>query len=128
MHKVHNPPTAIPPLSHYAQAMEVAPGLRWLVLSGQVGVSHEHETYERFEDQARAAFASIEALLADAGMALEDVVKLCFFLTSADDLAAFRRVRDEVLGEREIASTLLVVAALARPGWRIEIEAIAAKA
>ena len=128
MHKVRNPATAIPPLSRYAQAIEVAPGLRWLFLSGQVGVSHDHKTYDSFEEQARAVFASIQALLADAGMGFEDVVKMNTFLTSADDNPTFRRIRDEFIGELEMASTLLVVAGLARPGWKIEVEVIAAKA
>lgn len=128
MHKLHNPPTAVAPFGKYAQAVEAAPGLRWLFLAGQVGVTPDGKAGERFEDQARAAFANIKALLADAGMGFEDVVKTNIYLTSIGDAADYRRVRDEFMGNLTVASTLVVVAGLARPEWRIEVEAVAAKA
>src|SRR5438876_559996 len=38
MLKPINPPTIAPPFSRYSQAVEVPAGLRWLHISGQVGV------------------------------------------------------------------------------------------
>jgi enamine deaminase RidA (YjgF/YER057c/UK114 family) len=42
------------------------------------------------------------------------------------DVALFRDVRDRTLGAAKPASTLIIVAGLARPEYLVEIEAIAA--
>ena len=61
-------------------------------------------------------------------MSLADVVKITVFLTGEDDIAGFRAARDRMIGEALPASTLVVVSRLVRPEWRVEIEALAAKA
>jgi 2-iminobutanoate/2-iminopropanoate deaminase len=61
-------------------------------------------------------------------MGLDDVVKVNVFLTRPEDVPLYRTVRDEALEGRRPASTLLVVAALASPRLRVEIELIAASA
>jgi enamine deaminase RidA (YjgF/YER057c/UK114 family) len=38
-HKTRNPDTIAKPASAYSHAIEVAPGARWLQISGQVGVT-----------------------------------------------------------------------------------------
>ena len=50
------------------------------------------------------------------------------FLTRSEDIGLYREVRDRMLAGATPASTLLVVAALADPGWLVEIEAVAAAA
>ena len=50
------------------------------------------------------------------------------FLVDDNDLAAYAAVRAGYLGEARPASTLLIVQALARPAWRVEIDAVAWKA
>ena len=128
MHKTHNPPTAVAAFGKYAQAVETAKDLRWLYLAGQVGAHPDGTTAEDFEGQARAAFANIKALLEAGDMGFEDVVKLTIFLTSIGDAPVYRQVREEFMGEITVASTLILVAGLAKPEWRIEVEAVAAKA
>lgn len=128
MHKTRNPATAVAPFGNYAQAVEAAPGLRWLYISGQVGVTPDGTTQDSFEGQTRAALQNLQAILADAGMGFEDVLKLGIFVTTLEHVADYRRLRDEFFGDLRVASTLLVVAGLARPEWQIEIEAVAAKA
>jgi enamine deaminase RidA (YjgF/YER057c/UK114 family) len=49
------------------------------------------------------------------------------FVVGADELRAVREVRARVLGDHRPASTLVVVQALARPEFLIEIEAVAAR-
>jgi 2-iminobutanoate/2-iminopropanoate deaminase len=61
-------------------------------------------------------------------MSLADVVKITVFLTREDDIAGFRAARDRMIVEARPASTLVVVSQLVRPEWRVEIEALAAKA
>jgi 2-iminobutanoate/2-iminopropanoate deaminase len=123
-----NPSTIAPPGGRYTHAIEVPPGASWLVISGQVGVAVDGSTPEDVGGQTENCFRNIAAILADAGMSLADVVKITVFLTRESDIAEFRAARDRVTGEARPASTLVVVSRLVRPEWRVEIEALAAKA
>ena len=53
-------------------------------------------------------------------------MRLNTYLTDPADLRSYMAVRDRYVGEPPPASTLLVVKALARPRFKIEIEAVAA--
>ena len=128
MNRKLNPSSIAPPGGHYTHAIEVPPGARWLVVSGQVGVAPDGSTPEDIGGQTENCFRNIAAILADAGMSLADVVKITVFLTREDDIAGFRAARDRMIVEARPASTLVVVSQLVRPEWRVEIEALAAKA
>jgi enamine deaminase RidA (YjgF/YER057c/UK114 family) len=128
MHKRLNPPTVVKPFSRYSQGVEVPANARWLHISGQVGATADGTILKGFEAQAKQCWANIIAILAAAGMGVEDVVKANIFVTSADVVVASRKIRDEALKNAEPASTFLVVAALAHPDLVVEIEAVAAKA
>jgi 2-iminobutanoate/2-iminopropanoate deaminase len=128
MNRKLNPATIAPPGGRYTHAIEVPPGASWLVVSGQVGVAPDGGTPEDIGGQTENCFRNISAILADAGMSLADVVKITVFLTDEDDIAGFRAARDRMIGEARPASTLVVVSRLVRPEWRVEIEALAAKA
>lgn len=128
MHKPHNPPTVAKPQSAYHQAVEVAPNARWLYISGQLGIGPDGKLREGTAAQAEQAWANILNLLAAAGMRPEDIVKVTTFITNPADVGAVRTARERALGSVRPASTLLVIQALASPDYRIEIEAVAAKA
>jgi 2-iminobutanoate/2-iminopropanoate deaminase len=128
MNRKLNPSTIAPPGGRYTHAIEVPPGARWLVVSGQVGVAPDGSTPPDIGGQTENCFRNISAILADAGMSLADVVKITVFLTDEDDIAGFRAARERMTGEALPASTLVVVSRLVRPEWRVEIEALAAKA
>ena len=128
MLKPINPPTIAPPFSRYSQAIEVPAGLRWLHISGQVGVRPDGTLEQGFSAQAERAWDNLLAILAAAGMGPADVVKANVYLTRGSDLAESRRIRDAKLAGAAPASTLAVVAALANPAWLFEVEAVAAKA
>ena len=53
-------------------------------------------------------------------------VKINVSLTSRDDLGGYRVARDNALGSIQPSSTLVIVQALAGPGMKVEIEAVAA--
>ncbi len=122
-----NPGTIAKPASAYSHAIETPPGARWLHISGQVGVTPDGRTPPGCEAQAEACWTNLKAILADAGMNVDDLVKVTAYLVSRDDISIARAVRDRHLGSMRPASTMVVVAALASPAWLIEIEAIAAK-
>jgi 2-iminobutanoate/2-iminopropanoate deaminase len=128
MNRKLNPSTIAPPGGRYTHAIEVPPGARWLVVSGQVGVASDGSTPQDIGGQTENCFRNISAILAEAGMSLADVVKITVFLTDEDDIAGFRAARDRMIGEALPASTLVVISRLVRPEWRVEIEALAAKA
>jgi 2-iminobutanoate/2-iminopropanoate deaminase len=128
MNRKLNPSTIAPPGGRYTHAIEVPPGARWLVVSGQVGVAPDGSTPGDIGGQTENCFRNIGAILESAGMSLADVVKITVFLTREDDIAGFRAARDRMIVDARPASTLVVVSQLVRPEWRVEIEALAAKA
>lgn len=121
------PQNVAPPRANYSHAVEVPPGARWLVLSGQLGLRPDGSLPEAFEDEAATCFDNIGAILSAGGMTLADVVRLDTYLIDRRHLAAYMAVRDRHFGDPPPASTLLVVAGLARPEFRIEIEVIASQ-
>ncbi|MGH7073304.1 MAG: RidA family protein [Stellaceae bacterium] len=121
-----NPPTIHQPAGLYSQAVETTGPVRWLHCAGQVGVAPDGTVHDGFEAQAEQAWTNLMALLAAADMTRDNIVKVTHFLTRPADLAAYRGVVARFLGEARPASTMLVIAALARPNLLIEVEAIAA--
>ena len=126
MLKRHNPATIAPAFSDYSLGIEVPAGPRWLMVSGQVGVLPDGTLVEGAEAQIETAWSNILAVLESAAMGPGDLVKVMAYLTRAEDTGTYRAVRDRMLEGAQPASTLVVVTALASPGWLVEIEAVAA--
>ncbi len=127
MNRFRNPTTIAPPQGAYSHSVEAPAGSRTLYIAGQVGVDAKGEIGKTFRDQAENAFTNLAAVLADAGMGFEDVVKVTTFITSRDDAPALRETRSRFMGSNHPAATLLIVAGLAHPDFKIEVEMIAAK-
>lgn len=122
----HNPEDIAGPFATYSHGVEVTGPARLLFGAGQVGVRPDGTVGGDVEEQARLVWSNISAVLASAGMAITDIVQLNMLLLDRDDREAAHRVREEFLGEHRPASTLMYVAGLSRPEWRIEIDFIAA--
>jgi enamine deaminase RidA (YjgF/YER057c/UK114 family) len=73
--------------------------------------------------QTRHTLEIIRAALEKAGARMEDVVRTRMYLTHADDWETVGRVHGEFFGAIRPAATMVVVAKLLNPSWRIEIEA-----
>jgi enamine deaminase RidA (YjgF/YER057c/UK114 family) len=73
--------------------------------------------------QARRCFEIIQVALAEAGAGLDDIVRTRMYITSAQDAAAVGAVHGELLGHVRPAASMVVVAGLLDPAWRVEIEA-----
>ena len=113
------------PISHYAHAVRAEGPL--LFVSGVVPV-HEQGRLLGGDDvveQARTVFRNLGTVLAAGGASLADVVKVTVFLTDVDDRPKINPVRQEFFGRTRPASTLVEVGALAIPGAKIEVEAVA---
>jgi 2-iminobutanoate/2-iminopropanoate deaminase len=114
-------------IGFYSDAIEAAPGLRWLHTSGTPGLSAATgELPKDLEGQTRLAWENIIAALNKAGMTINDLVKVTTWLTRAGDKAAYAKVRKEILGDVKPAFMLSVVTELISPDMLVEIEAIAA--
>jgi 2-iminobutanoate/2-iminopropanoate deaminase len=117
-----------PPFAKYSHGVEVPIGSRLVFCSGQLGIDARGAVPGGVEAQARLCFASIAAILGEAGMTLEDLVRINAFVVGAEHLAGYMKVRDEFVGNRLPASTLMIVQGFARPEFKVEVEAVAARA
>lgn len=72
--------------------------------------------------QARRCFEIIADALQELGSGPADVVRTRMFITDPDDADAVGRVHGEIFGEIRPAATMVVVAALLDPRWKVEIE------
>ncbi len=61
-------------------------------------------------------------------MTVRDLVKVTQYLLRAEDIAAYAAVRTRFLADARPASMLVVVPALVRPEFLLEVEIVAAKA
>ena len=73
--------------------------------------------------QARRCFTIIEEALAETGASLDDVVRTRMYITAVAEAEAVGAVHGELLGHVRPAATMVVVAALLDPAWKVEIEA-----
>lgn len=71
----------------------------------------------------RRCLEIIVAALREAGAELADVVRTRIFITDASDADAVGAAHGEVFGEARPAATMVVVAGLLDPRWKVEIEA-----
>lgn len=115
--------TFLHPVNGYSQVVAVRQNrITTLYVSGQVGVGATREA------QLRNAWENLRNELRAAGAEYKDLVKVNTYIVDyqESDLAVFRQVRQEMLAmEQWPASTLVGVAALGRPEWKVEIEAVA---
>ncbi|MGD9946691.1 MAG: RidA family protein [Burkholderiaceae bacterium] len=100
---------------------------RTLYIAGQIGIDASGAASPDFATQCRQAWSNIEAILAEAGMGIENIAKTTIFLVDRADYASFVDIRKEVLKGHKPASTLLYVSGLVKPEWKVEIEAVAVK-
>lgn len=111
----------------YSDAVEIPPNCRFLFTSGTPGLARDGTLPGSISEQAEIAWTHIVAMLDRAGMTVHDLVKVTQYLLRAEDIAAYAEVRARFLGDARPASMLLIVPALVRPSFLLEVEAIAAK-
>ncbi len=112
------------PISHFTDAVRAG---ELLFVSGIVAVDGDGHLVcgDDVVEQTRQVFRNMAAVLAAAGCAFADVVKVTVFLTDIDDRPRINPVRQEVFGSARPASTLVEVSRLAVEGARVEIECVA---
>jgi enamine deaminase RidA (YjgF/YER057c/UK114 family) len=127
MTRRHFSPSSLAPGPGYSHGVTVSGGhTTWT--AGQVALGSDGNLVGEGDlvEQTRQVFRNIEGVLDEAGASWRDVVKLTYFVTDVSGLEEIRSVRNEFIDpDRLPASTLVQVAALVRPEFLIEIEAVA---
>lgn len=120
------------PLGQYSHVSR-ARSEQLMFVAGQVAVDERGELVGKgdFDAQVRQVFHNLERALSGAGATLGSVMKFTTYLTRAEDLEDFRRIRQELFAELYPeggypANTLVVVTRLVSPAFLVEIEAVAA--
>lgn len=126
MHQPIMPTDIAAPAANYAHARLTTDSGRWLHTSGVVPIAPDGSVPQTVLDQAEVIWSNISALLRDADMSSADVVSVTTYVTPGHDLGPVMAVRDRALDGNLAASTLVIVAELARPEWLMEIAVIAA--
>lgn len=123
-HQIVIPKTGLRPGQVYS------PGVRWdklVFCSGQTG-SHPitREFSPDIRAQTRMALDRLQAVASAGGANLASIVKLTIFMTDiVGEFDAMNEVFEEYFSNNPPSRTTVGVASLARPGLKIEIEAIA---
>jgi len=108
------------PIIGFSRAVRIG-DLVYLSGTGPVGAEDQDAA-----GQTRRIFEIAKESLTQAGASFEDVVRTRIYLTHAEDWEAVGRVHGEFFGEIRPAATMVVVAALLNPAWRLEMEMEAA--
>ena len=124
-------PATLPPPTGYSHIAKVNKGTL-VYVAGQVSADASGKLVGEGDlgAQSEQVFKNLKLALEAAGATMADVVKMNTYLVaevSQDDLPKMRAVRERYMSkDKPPASTLVVVSRLARPGWLIEIEVVAA--
>ena len=104
------------PIIGFSRAVRVGNSVH-LSGTGPVGADNEDVA-----GQTRRIFAVAAEALAKTGASFDHVVRTRMYLTHVEDWEAIGRVHGEFFSAIRPAATMVVVAALLNPSWRIEIE------
>ena len=118
-----NAPAAIGP---YSQGIDSGAGL--VFLSGQLPIDPATGAFPEggVREQTRQSLRNVQAILAEAGLALSNVVKTTVFLADMGDFAAMNEVYAQFFSEPFPARSAVAVKTLPK-GALVEIECIAAR-
>ncbi|MEO1092755.1 MAG: RidA family protein [Pseudomonadota bacterium] len=119
-------PSLRQPFGRYRHVVAIEKAQKLVFLSGQVAIRADDAVPEGVEAQTRLIFENIELLLQDQGLNRRHLLRLTTFLLDPGDRDGYMRVRDAWVMDPAPASTLIYVAGLADPAFRVEIEATAA--
>ncbi len=122
MKKFRNPEDVHEPLGSYSHQIEIRGNERLLVLSGQVGMRLDGSVPEDPLEQLDLAFENVLRNLRAANMDVEDIVKITYYLVGEFDTARRREITAARLQGHKPCSTLVYVAALASPVYKVEID------
>lgn len=126
MKQTNNPENIHQPVGPYVhQVINTGESLKWLTLSGQIGMTIDKEIPEKVAEQFALALQNIEKNIVNAQMAIDNIVKLTVYLVEPIELEIRAKLLNDFLKESEVAMTLLYVKGLANPKLKVEIDVVA---
>ncbi|WP_217569126.1 RidA family protein [Mesorhizobium sp. GbtcB19] len=120
------PKSIKPPFARYSHGVEIPAGKRLVLCSGQLGIGPDDAVPEDTGAQTELCFKNIAAILSEAGLTLNDIVRINAFVTGREHLQAYMDVRNRLFSDPAPASTLMIVSGFARPEFKVEVEVLAA--
>jgi enamine deaminase RidA (YjgF/YER057c/UK114 family) len=121
-----NPSSMRPPAEYYAHVTKAG---NMVFVAGQAAVDKDNKMVGvgDITAQAEEVFRQLQECLRAAGTDLNHIVKLNTYLTRPEDNRPVAAVRSKYFRESGLlpASTMVIVARLARPEMLIEVECIA---
>ena len=123
------PPAIRAPFAAYSHGTHVPAGAEWVLTSGQLGIGADDAIPPDARAQADLCFAACAAILAEAGFAPHDTVRINAFVTDRAHMAGYMAARDAWCAgmARLPASTLVIVSGFTRPEFKVEVEVTAAR-
>ncbi|MCC5912564.1 MAG: RidA family protein [Clostridiaceae bacterium] len=123
MKEFRNPGNIHSPVAAYTHQIEVSGKNRWLVLSGQLGKDEKGTVPDDPIKQIEIAMDNITKNLHAANMDVKDLVKVVFYLVGDIDSLRRREAISKAFNGHEPCMTMLYVASLADPVFKVEIDA-----
>ena len=121
-----NPPALAAHPAAYSYGVVIAAAASVLHTAGIVATRADGSVPHDLAEQADQVWANLATLVSEAGFVMSDTVSYTTYVVHGEDLAVVMAARDRALQGHRAASTLIVVPALARPEWKVEIALIAA--
>ena len=122
-----NPASIRAPFARYSHGVVVEGTSQLLFASGQLGVAPNDTVPDDIEAQCVLCFENIKAILSEAGLGFEHVVRFSAFVTDRAFFPVYGAVRSRYVTGDAFASTLLIVSGFTRPEFKVEVEVTAAR-
>jgi enamine deaminase RidA (YjgF/YER057c/UK114 family) len=124
-----NPESIAAPVGRYVHQIEVESPSKLLFIAGQVGMRPDGSVPDDAVEQLAVALENVLRNVEAAGMETSDLVKITTYVVAGAELDPARRrsEMERLLGEHVPTSTLVFVAALASPQYKVEIDGWAAR-
>ena len=122
-----NPAGIVQPFGRYSHGVALPAGARLVFCSGQLGVAADGTVPDTVAGQTEICFGNIKSILAEAGFAMANIVRINAYVTDRAHMAEYMAVRDRYVSDPLPASTLMIVAGFTRPEFLVEVEVVAAK-
>ncbi|MDW5326432.1 RidA family protein [Plantactinospora sp. KLBMP9567] len=114
-----------PPIAGFHHQAEVHGG-RWLALSGQFGIRPDGYAPDGQIEQLGVALENVRQNLITADLLVYDVVKLTIYLVGDADMDPLRAELAKWLDGHAPTLSILFVAGLVGPSFRVQVDALAA--
>ena len=124
-----NPESIAAPVGRYVHQIEIEKPTKLLFIAGQVGMRPDGSVPDDPIEQLAVALENVLRNVEAAGMDTSDLMKITTYVVAGTELDPARRrsEMERLLGEHVPTSTLVFVAALASPPYKVEIDGWAAR-